>query len=279
MTNWSGGLVEWTSNNTAYISVVFSWQLQEAYQRVAWYKASGYKVKVGGTAVDYNPAYFTGIADHGNNVNALQFHNPDATFTTRGCIRKCPFCIVPIIEGEFREIHNFIPKPIVCDNNFLASSKAHFDRVMDRLKPLKHIDFNQGLDARLLNNYMANRLAELDLQFVRLAFDNTKTEKEFLRAYQLLLDAGVPAKKIRVYCLIGFMDTPEDAIYRLELIRSLGSMPNPARYQPLNAKKRNCYVDINWTEKELKDISRYYSRLVWLGHIKFEDYNAKRVAL
>jgi len=279
MTNWSGGLVEWTSNNTAYISVVFSWQLQEAYQRVAWYKASGYKVKVGGTAVDYNPAYFTGIADHGNNVNALQFHNPDATFTTRGCIRKCPFCIVPIIEGEFREIHNFIPKPIVCDNNFLASSKAHFDRVMDRLKPLKHIDFNQGLDARLLNNYMANRLAELDLQFVRLAFDNTKTEKEFLRAYQLLLDAGVPAKKIRVYCLIGFMDTPEDAIYRLELVCKLGALPNPMRYQPLNAKKRNCYVDINWTEKELKDISRYYSRLVWLGHIKFEDYNAKRVAL
>ena len=271
--NWHGGLVEWKNNDTAFISVVFSWKLQEAYQKAIWYKSMGYNVVVGGTAVAYNPTYFAGVADVLDTFdNVLTRHNPNATFTTRGCIRKCPFCIVPIIEGEFREIEYFIPKPIVCDNNFLASSKKHFDNVIDKLKPLRGIDFNQGLDARLLNKYMATRLAELDIKFIRLAFDHISTEKRLLSAHKLLLDAGIPPKKIRVYCLIGFNDTPDDALYRLELVRKLGSLPNPMRYQPLNASRRNSYIDINWTERELKNIMRYYSRLIYLGHIKFEEY-------
>ena len=51
--NWHGGLVEWKNNDAAFISVVFSWELQEAYQKAIWYKSMGYNVVVGGTAVAY----------------------------------------------------------------------------------------------------------------------------------------------------------------------------------------------------------------------------------
>ena len=144
--------------------------------------------------------------------------------------------------------------------------------MIDKLKPLKGVDFNQGLDARLIAKYQANRLAELDMNVVRLAWDHTSMEKQFMRAFYTLTDAGFPVNKIRCYVLMGFNDTPDDALYRLETIKGLGAMPNPMRYQPIDTKKKNSYVGDNWTDAELKRYMRYWSRQVWLGHIPFKEY-------
>jgi len=271
--SWSGGLIDWIESDAAYISVVFSWQLQKAFQRAVWYKIQGYKVMAGGPAVANNPGFLSGVAEIGGHIEALSRHNPDAVFTTRGCIRKCPFCLVPKIEGDLIEIPDFEPKPIICDNNLLAASRKHFDLVVDKLKRIKQVDFNQGLDARLMTKHHAERLAELDLKAVRLAWDNTATEPQFMRAYKLLGDAGISARFIRVYCLIGYNDTPEDALYRLKTVWALGSFPNPMRYQPLDAIKRNSFIGKHWTDRELKIYMRYWTKLRWLGHIPFKEYN------
>jgi len=273
MNVWSGGFVEWTEGNIAYLSVVFSWQLQRAYQRSVWYKSAGYTVIAGGPAVKNNPGWLEGVAVIGDHApGALERHNPQATFTTRGCVRKCPFCIVSKIEPEYKELNDWPVRPIVCDNNLLAASYAHFDRVIDRLKPLHGVDFNQGLDARLMNNYKAQRLAELDCKVFRLAFDHIKLEGHWLASFQLLRSAGIPARKIQSYVLIGYDDTPEDALYRLELVKSVGGWPNPMRYQPLDAIKRNCYIAPGWTERELRRYMRYWSRQIWLEHLPFAEY-------
>lgn len=270
--NWQRGIIEWTEGKVAFLSVVFSWQLQEAYQRAAWLRQQGYYVRAGGPAVDLNPNAMRGVAVTVGKVNALPRHNPFAMFTSRGCIRKCPFCAVPRIEGDLVELDDWIPRPIVCDNNLLACSQKHFDDVIDKLKPIHGVDFNQGLDARLLLDYHARRLTELDLKCVRLAWDHTRDEKQFLTAFQKLRRARFPARAIRVYVLIGFDDTPDDALYRLETIKALGSRPNPMRYQPLDAKVRNDYVSPGWTERELRRFARYWSRLRWLGGIPFAEY-------
>lgn len=274
---WKGGLVEWTEGQTAYLSVVFSWQLPAAYQRAVWYKMAGYDVRAGGPAVIFNPNYLVDVARIGGQVDALPRHNSNATFTTRGCVRRCTFCTVPKIETDFTELGEWEPKPIICDNNFLASSDNHFNRVIDLLKPLSGIDFNQGLDARLLTKHHAARLAELDLAFVRLAWDDIRIEKHFIRAFKLLREAGFPKKIIRSYVLIGYKDTPEEALYRLETIRRLGGTPYPMRYQPLNALRRNEYVAPDWTDRELKRFVRYWSNLNRLGAIPFGEFEmAKR---
>jgi hypothetical protein len=44
----SGGLAEWIENDTAFLSVAFTWRLNEAYSRACWYRAAGYKVRAGG---------------------------------------------------------------------------------------------------------------------------------------------------------------------------------------------------------------------------------------
>lgn len=266
------GLAEWIESNTAFLSVVFSWNLQEAYQRAIWYRSQGYFVRAGGPAVDLHPDVMAGIAITSLPTNALPHHNPDATFTSRGCIRHCPFCLVPQIEGDLVELDDWKPKRIVCDNNLLACSKAHFDQVIDRLKRTQDIDFNQGLDARLLTKYHADRLTELELHCIRLAWDDTRMERRFMIAFEMLLAAGIPAHMIRAYVLIGFNDTPEDALYRLETIYGLGAWPNPMRYQPLDAQRRNEYVAPGWTDQELKRYMRYWQNLRYLGGIPFDEF-------
>lgn len=271
---WSGGLIEWFEEERAYISVVFSWQREEAYQRALWLKVHGYEVWIGGPAVYSDPHFFRDMAaiTPSPTKSMVWRHNQDATFTTRGCVRKCAFCIVPKIEPEYEELSVWDIRPIVCDNNILASSDAHFNRVIDRLKPLKNVDFNQGLDVRLMTKFHAERLQELDMNVVRLAWDSLKLEKQWMRAFERLRSAGFPAKKIRTYVLIGFNDTPEEALYKLETVKALGALPNPMRYQPLDAPERNSYVDINWTDKKLKRYMKYWSRQIWYGHIPFEEW-------
>jgi hypothetical protein len=256
--------------------VVFSWLLDQAYQRAAWHKAAGKEVFAGGPAVSNNPDSMLGIADIDCYLeDAIAKHNPNATFTSRGCIRNCSFCAVPKMEGGLIELYHWPVRPIVCDNNILACSKAHFDGVIDKLRPIQNVDFNQGLDARLLTTYHAEKLRELDLTCVRLAWDHTKMEHSFFRAYQVLRRAGFTARKIKVYVLIGFNDSPEDALYRLETVKSLGSRPNPMRYQPIDTKEKNGYVDPNWTDKELNKYMRYWSRLRYLEHIPFAEFDNK----
>lgn len=271
---WTKSLVDWIENDTANISVVFSWNLQDAYQKAIWYKSMGYKVRVGGPAIHgKSKSIFDGIAQTGGHIfDVVRRHNPNATFTTRGCIRKCPFCLVPIIESEFIELDDFPLRPIVCDNNILASSDYHFDMVCEKLSDLKNIDFNQGLDTRLLTPYHAKKIKRLNMKFVRIAFDSRKYEKHFLKAFHILTDAGIPTRKIRVLALINFRESPEDAIYRLEKIRELGAMPNPMRYQPLYAQTKDSYLAPGWNERRLKSMQRYYFRLAWLGGITFEQY-------
>jgi len=277
---WSGGIAEWIECDTAYVSAVFSWSAQKAYMRCVALKASGYRVRCGGPAVYMNPDMFDEF-DTSGTVNALVHHNPNAVYTSRGCIRNCSFCLVPKMEGSLVELDEWEVKPIICDNNLLACSVKHFDKVIDKLliSGIKGIDFNQGLDARILTDHHAKRLSELPKDtIIRLAWDNIATEKLYLSTFQKLIDAGINRSQIRTYVLIGYKDTPEDAQYRLEKIRSLGALPNPMRYQPIDAIKKNAYIDERWNESLLRDYMRYYSRLNWFNGFTFDEYRKRNLA-
>jgi len=274
MSEWSKSLVEWTEDNVAYLSVVFTWDLPKAHQRAAWLTQEGYHVVAGGPAVKLMPEYVAEVAEVGGDMEGvLERHNPDATFTSRGCIRRCAFCAVPKIEGDLVELDEWEAKPIICDNNLLACSIIHFDSVIEKLRPLKDIDFNQGLDARLLTQYHADRLAELDIAVIRLAWDNTKTGNAFMQAFERLRKAGIKANKIRVYCLLNFTDTPDDALFRIRTVNNMGALPSPMRYQPLDTLTRNAYVSPNWTEMQITRCTHFWSRQLY-GYrgIVWEDF-------
>jgi hypothetical protein len=260
--------------NEKYISVVFTWQLWELLKTDLTGKV------IGGPACVLHPEWIPKDVEVMENteIDVLSLFNSDATRTTRGCPRRCGFCAVKKLHPQFIEIKNFKRKPIIIDDNFLACSNIHFNRVIDRLKGIEGVDFNQGLDARLLTKEKAGRLAELNLHRLRFSFDHTDMEAQFLRAVQILKDIHFPKSKISVYVLMGYRDVPEDALYRLELVRKLGFQTNPMRYQSLDTKKKNEFVNQNWTHKELDRFMVYWQNLRFLGSIPFKEFSREESA-
>jgi hypothetical protein len=194
-----------------------------------------------------------------------------ATFTSRGCNNKCSYCAVPKMEGSLRELPDWPIRPIICDNNLLGCSVSHFDKVIDKLKILPFVDFNQGLEAELFTKHHADRMCELKQPMIRFAFDHVNEESKVMDAIALAQNAGL--KNIGCYVLFNHNDTLEDTLYRLELLRSKNVLPNPMRFQLLDSLYKDNYVDSNWLELDIKRVMRYYSKLIFLGHIPFADYN------
>ena len=266
MNSWRKGIASWRCGDTLYLSVPFTWLLDEAKAMAERHRG---RVIAGGPAVSLLGAPWAETPDSCP-FDTLAMHNPCATFTTRGCPNCCSFCAVPRIEGEFRELPTWRAAPMVCDNNIMAASRSHFERVIDSLLPFPHCDFNQGLDARLFSPWHADQLVRLRGVKVRFALDHSSEAGIVADAIETARRAGL--REFGVYVLVGFNDTLDDALYRLELVRSWGIRPNPMRYQPLDTMERDSYVGAGWTDYDLRRATRYYSRLRWLEHVPFADY-------
>jgi hypothetical protein len=151
-------------------------------------------------------------------------------FTTRGCIRHCPFCIVPLKEGKLRvvgDIHDFWSgqkRVVLLDNNLTAAPMDHFRLILNQIIENNiQPDFSQGLDIRLLNDEHAYLLSKIRIGrsgHIHFAWDNIKDE-EVVRKGVALLAKHMPLRRITFYVLIGYNSTPEEDLYRVETLRGL----------------------------------------------------------
>lgn len=160
-------------------------------------------------------------------------------YTTRGCTRRCLWCGVPKIEPDYtpyidikdvikelRDTYGDKPKLKLMDNNVLAS--PHLEKIVSDLVSLGYgrdqftatsrkkqrvIDFNQGLDARHVNERTMSLLKELNIKPMRIAFDNVRDKKAYVRALELARAYGV--KEFSNYMLYNWKDTPKDLYERL----------------------------------------------------------------
>lgn len=223
------------------------------------------KALVGGPAVYLLPDFFQDL-DHvavGRSYpGVLQLVNPLATKTTTGCPRGCGFCGVSTIEPGFVELEDWPDLPHVTDSNLLASTEEHFDRVMDRLERHVEVDFNQGLDARLLTGHHVERLARLKRPKLRMAVDSSDVTGHWAKAYEALRSAGVAKSNIKSLCLVGFVDSPEEAWERTRFVRSFGIDPSPMWYHALDAMEWNGISarqrQLGWTHQERKRLFQWW---------------------
>ena len=82
MAGWVGGLAEWVEGDTAFLSVAFTWKLNEAFHRANFLKAQGLKVKAGGPALFLVSMkhVLADVAEIGTDYpDAIRRHNPNAT--------------------------------------------------------------------------------------------------------------------------------------------------------------------------------------------------------
>ena len=156
-------------------------------------------------------------------------------FLTRGCIRDCPWCIVPQKEGTIRPAATWeqIKRPdsreiLFLDNNVLASDFGleQIDR-MGREKVW--VDFNQGLDARLITPEIAAALARLHwIRFIRLSCDTSAMLPVVEQATAYLREAGVAPSRFWCYALV---QDVEEAHRRVTALREMGVEPFAQPYR------------------------------------------------
>jgi len=135
-------------------------------------------------------------------------------FITRGCIRKCGFCIVPKKEGAIRfnakasefQRHK---KLVIMDNNILAC-EAGINELKEIAKTETKIDICQGLDFRLVDGSIAALISELKwIRQIRTACDSDNNFEAVKKAVELLNAKGVRSRRIFCYCLVrGEQDIP-----------------------------------------------------------------------
>ena len=184
---------------------------------------------------------------------------------------------MPKIEGEFRELSAWQPARLVCDNNILAASRRHFDRVIDSVKHIEGVDFNQGLDKKELKDWHIDRLQDLDKPMIRFAWDDVNEEPALRDAISKMLAAGFPHSRMTVYVLIGWNDTPEDAMYRFVILRDVLRVATfPMRYQSLKSLKYNDYVAPGWTDEELKKMMRFWSSQQFFRAIPYDEFDYRK---
>ena len=267
---WPKGPIIWWAGRTVFVSVAFTWHLPGVRawlvrRRLLWDAA-----RIGGPAVDLMPSFFDEMADvmvGGSVAGVMERVHPLATRTTLGCVQRCGFCGIGqgrIEGGGFRELESWPVRPILLDNNLLAASDVHFDRVMDGLETLGWADFTQGLDPRLLSSYHAGRLARLrdSRTRIRLALDNMGHREAWSDAFGLLRQAGVPKSHIRSYALVGFHSDPSEAWCRCQWVEGCGVKVLPMWFHPLNAMRHNAttpeQVEWGWSDRERKNIMTWF---------------------
>ena len=137
-------------------------------------------------------------------------------FLTRGCIRNCPWCVVPRKEGKIRPYRTWreIKRPdsrdiVFMDNNVLACRHG-LEQIEDMIGEAVRVDFNQGLDARLITDDVAGMLAGLKwISQIRMSADTDAMLDVVLTAIDRLGKHGVKPYKVFVYVLVTDIESAE----------------------------------------------------------------------
>lgn len=270
---WSGGLAEWMDGDTAYLSVAFTWRLDDAYQRAIFLRAEGYKVRAGGPGTFTRKHYLADVAEIGGEIqDAIAHHNPMATTASRGCPVGCWFCIVPKMEGkEFTLLPDFPVRPVLSDNNLSALPADFQDHIIRRYQdedvPL--LDANSGFEPRTFTPDVYERWKVINEGPWRFAYDDQGDGPHVERVMKMLQE--VPHKRKRVYVLIGNEPFAE-CMERILKVIEWGGDPHVQYFIKLNALEKKPHVRHDWSAQKLKDVARWCNGWVW-KKVSFEDYS------
>lgn len=174
-------------------------------------------------------------------------------FTTRGCFRKCAFCVNKKYDHAFKHspVSEFVddtrPYIYLWDDNFLAYPK--WESVLDELEATgKPYQFRQGLDIRLLNQKKAQRLSTAryigDFIF---AFDHIEDREIIERGLNTWRRYTVRGTRLYVLCAYESQDAAdiESVFERISVLMKYGCLPYIMRYEDYKTSRwRSLYVNI-----------------------------------
>lgn len=192
-------------------------------------------------------------------------------FLTRGCIRNCSWCLVRKKEGDIRKVSdietiaNGNKRIVLMDNNFLASKDCIEE--LNKIIDLGYIvDFNQGLDARLVTYEIAHLLSKVKwIRYIRFSYDTKEQLEPLLKAIENLNSCGIKNRKIFVYCLIRDFN---ESYNRIRYCEKLGIIPFAQPYRDFTQNQ----IIPQWQ----KDMARWCNDKALLKSIDFKDYKPRK---
>ncbi|MCK4402663.1 MAG: cobalamin-binding domain-containing protein [Dehalococcoidia bacterium] len=210
-----------------------------------------------------------------DSIHDYYINDASIGYMTKGCPNHCPYCAVPKLEPEYVD---FIPLEkqiapekkdlLLLDNNVLASSE--FPKIIQEIKKygfykgakfkgrLRYVDFNQGVDAKLLTEEKMRLLSEIAIKPLRIAFDHIELKRLYIEKIRYAYRYGI--KQLSNFILFNYNDTPDDFYERLriniELNEELGLsiFSFPMKFIPLDAKDRKYVNNPHWTKQQLRGV-------------------------
>lgn len=267
--DWYNPIVDYMDTDILYHSRIFNFTPPYEYYPIDC------KIIKGGSGFDI----YSKLPDEIENIKELDYSlypndNYSVLFLSRGCIRNCPFCIVRKKEGLIHKVEPTSLNPKgkyieLMDNNFFACKewRENIELLKSYNQPL---DFNQGIDLRLLNEEHCKALSELKIKTIHCAWDNYEDKDSILPKIELLTKYIKPYK-IMVYVLVGFANKEivETDIERVLTLKQLGVLPFAMGYidysNPHYEKSRS-----------VKDFCRWVNHKAIFESVKWEDYKATK---
>ncbi len=184
----------------------------------------------------------TGYGISGNLPDAVEHICPDCAlspqfsdiaygFLTRGCPRRCKFCLVSEKEGQrsiqtadLSEFWRGQKEIKLMDANLLACPD-HEKLILQLAESRAWVDFSQGLDVRLITSENMKLLNKVKTKTVHFAWDNP--DEDLTGYFQKFLELTNirNIRRRRVYVLTNFGSTHEQDLYRVETLRGMGFDP------------------------------------------------------
>ena len=204
---------------------------------------------------------------------------PDFTeaigFLTRGCVNRCPWCVVPEKEGGIHVVGDIErvaagrKRVLLFDNNFLAAPREFVVEQVEKMRRLKiRVDFNQATDARLYNEETAPLMARVPwIRHPRLSCDTDAMIPHVLRAVRLLRENGW-TYEVFVY-ILAKNDGIDSALDRINRLASAD------RYiVPFVMPFRDLHSEDDPPGERLRALARWCNRAMIRKSCSFDEYLA-----
>lgn len=209
------------------------------------------------------------------NEYEITIKNLQDSYNDRAYIRKAVKIYMDIVDRlkdedersnlymKFEEKH--------CLYHYTATKEAilDLDEVVRPLyekthKPSKKkriVDFNQGIDSRLITPENMSKLAEVNIYPLRIAFDHWKLHDIYEKSVKTAVKSGI--RNLSNYLLYNFEDKPEELYYRLEMNVKLCEELDasiysfPMKYHPINDPEffmNRDYIGKHWNRKFIRAV-------------------------
>lgn len=198
-------------------------------------------------------------------------------FLTRGCINKCPWCVVPEKEGgmkPYMDIDEIMvegrTRAVLMDNNILASGEYGKQQMEKIASKGYRIDFNQAMDARLVTDEWADLIASckwIDGR-VRFACDTKAQISHCEKAIEMLRKRGFKGE-VLLYALLGADNDIKECLSRLNHFREWKKVIMFA--MPFRTLDR-----VNIVPQWQKDLAHWCNRRELYASTNFEDFEVRK---